>query len=93
MIEDKNEKRTAPEFSCAVEVKSLDADGRFAGYASVFDVVDSQGDRMRKGAFRNSLNTRQTPIKLLWQHQWENPIGVIDSIFEDARGLFVQGCY
>lgn len=91
MIEDKNGGAIAPFTSAAIEVKSLDADGRFSGYASVFDVIDSQRDRMKRGAFRKSLRVRQTPVKLLWQHQWESPIGVVDQIFEDARGLFVQG--
>lgn len=91
MIEDKNSKPHAPFIGTAIEVKSLDAAGRFSGYASVFDVVDSQRDRMRHGAFRRSLRGRETPVKLLWQHQWENPIGVVEQIFEDAKGLFIQG--
>lgn len=91
MIEDKNGGACAPFNGAAVEVKSLDAQGRFSGYASVFDVVDSQRDRIRPGAFRQSLRVRETPVKLLWQHQWENPIGVVEQIFEDARGLFIQG--
>lgn len=91
MMEDKNGGTVAPFTGAAIEVKSLDADGRFSGYASVFDVIDSQRDRMKRGAFRKSLRVRQTPVKLLWQHQWESPIGVVDQIFEDARGLFVQG--
>lgn len=91
MIEDKNFTPQAPFLGMAVEVKSLDAEGRFSGYASVFDVVDSQRDCIRAGAFRKSLRVRETPVKLLWQHQWENPIGVVEQIFEDAKGLFIQG--
>lgn len=34
---------------------------------------------------------RAQPVQLLWQHQWEEPIGVIETLFEDARGLFVRG--
>jgi len=75
----------------ALEIKSIDAEGRFAGYASVFDVTDSQRDIMRVGAFRTSLKLRQYPVQLLWQHQWENPIGIISDIFEDAHGLYVEG--
>lgn len=74
-----------------LELKSLEADGRFAGYASVFDNMDSQRDVMRRGAFRASLKQRQYPVQLLWQHQWENPIGVITEIFEDTQGLYVEG--
>lgn len=91
MMEDKNSVPGAPCRSAGIEVKSLASDGRFEGYASVFHVVDSQRDRVMPGAFRQSLRLRETPVKLLWQHQWENPIGVIDQIFEDARGLYVHG--
>lgn len=74
-----------------LELKSLDADGRFAGYASVFDVVDSQRDVVLRGAFAHTLQERAGQIKLLWQHQWEEPIGLITKLFEDARGLYMEG--
>lgn len=74
-----------------LELKALGEDGRFAGYASVFDVVDSQRDVVRKGAFAASLMARGYPVQLLWQHQWENPIGVLERMFEDGRGLYVEG--
>jgi HK97 family phage prohead protease len=73
------------------EVKALAGDGTFAGYASVFDVVDSQRDAVARGAFKASLESRTQPLQLLWQHQWENPIGSVESIFEDAHGLFIRG--
>lgn len=73
------------------EVKSLGTDGTFAGYASVFHVVDSQQDIMLPGAFQHSLKQRKQRLQLLWQHQWESPIGVIESVFEDAHGLYIKG--
>ncbi len=75
----------------ALEIKSLSEDGRFAGYASVFDLTDTQRDVMRKGAFLQSLAQRKYPVQLLWQHQWESPIGVIRQLFEDKHGLYVEG--
>lgn len=74
-----------------LELKSLDEQGRFAGYASVFNVVDSQRDIIVRGAFAQTLRGRVGEIKLLWQHQQEEPIGVFDRVFEDARGLYVEG--
>lgn len=76
---------------CAFEVKSIAEDGTFAGYASVFNNVDSQRDRVHPGAFKASIAQRDTPVQLLWQHQWQQPIGVISALFEDARGLVVKG--
>lgn len=76
---------------CMFEVKSVAADGTFEGYASVFNNIDSQRDRVHPGAFKASIRNREKPVQLLWQHQWDKPIGVIAALFEDARGLVVKG--
>lgn len=41
-----------------LDLKSLDSAGRFAGYASVFDVVDNQKDVIVRGAFSETLKGR-----------------------------------
>lgn len=84
-------KGAAPEFGSTMEIKAMDEHGRFAGYASVFGVVDNQRDRVSRGAFKRSLLERKSPVQLLWQHQWENPIGTIEKLFEDERGLYIEG--
>jgi HK97 family phage prohead protease len=66
-----------------------DQDGVFEGYASVFGVVDQGMDVVERGAFRKSLGARK--VKMLWQHDMSQPIGVWDEIYEDERGLFVRG--
>lgn len=90
-MENKANHRARGQMPCAFEVKSLREDGTFEGYASVFNNVDSQRDRVHPGAFKASIKTRDKPVQLLWQHQWDKPIGVITALFEDARGLFVKG--
>jgi HK97 family phage prohead protease len=66
--------------------------GAFDGYASVFGVVDSAGDMIMSGAFANSLQRRgASGVKMLWQHQASEPIGVWTKIVEDRRGLRVEG--
>lgn len=67
-----------------------DQDGSFEGYASVFDVVDNGMDVVAAGAFRKSLGSGRK-VKMLWQHDMKQPIGVWDEIREDDRGLFVKG--
>lgn len=64
---------------------------RFAGYAGLFDIADADRDTIRKGAFAKTLSARRTPLPLLWQHRPDKPIGEIETIFEDARGLAVIG--
>lgn len=66
-----------------------DQDGMFEGYASVFNVVDQGMDVVERGAFAKSLGARK--VKMLWQHDMSQPIGVWDEIYEDERGLFVRG--
>ncbi len=61
---------------------------RFAGYAAVFDRVDRGGDVVRKGAFAGETAKR---VPLLWQHDRTRPIGAIEMLAEDARGLRVIG--
>jgi uncharacterized protein len=58
---------------------------RFAGYASVFGVRDRGGDVVRKGAFG-----APGAVPLLWQHQGA-PVGEIERVEEDSRGLRVIG--
>lgn len=76
---------------CNFAVKSMREDGSFAGYASVFGIVDSQNDVIGWGAFANSLSKRAGDVKLLWQHRASEPIGVFDIIREDSHGLYVEG--
>lgn len=79
------------QYSSALALKSLSDEGVFAGYASVFNVVDSQHDMMLPGAFASTLYGRKREIKLLWQHDMREPIGVIEEVREDVNGLYVKG--
>jgi len=62
---------------------------RFAGYAALFDLVDGASDVIRKGAFVRTLAGRTAPLPLYWQHNPRQPLGTIEHIAEDARGLQV----
>jgi HK97 family phage prohead protease len=77
--------------NAAFELKrEPDADGSFEGYASVFGVVDQGMDVVERGAFVKSIGSGRK-VKMLWQHDQAQPIGVWDEIKEDERGLFVKG--
>jgi uncharacterized protein len=68
------------------------ADDEFEGYASLFGVPDGAGDVVAPGAFRLSLRRRPPDkVRLLYQHSALEPIGVWETIREDARGLYVKG--
>lgn len=67
-------------------------EGEFEGYASLFGVADEVGDAVLPGAFRRSLRVRGTGnIKLLYQHEAREPIGVWRDLHEDSSGLHVRG--
>ena len=64
---------------------------RFAGYAAVFDRPDRGGDVVRAGAFARSLKRGGRAVPLLWQHEQGRPIGRIEYLREDGRGLRLIG--
>jgi HK97 family phage prohead protease len=71
----------------------LGAGGRIEGYASLFGEPDDSGDVVAEGAFAASLARAggARRIKLLWQHDAAEPIGVWETVEEDGRGLRVAG--
>lgn len=62
---------------------------RFAGYAAIFDRPDRGGDVVRAGAFERSLKRGAGAVPLLWQHDVRRPVGRIEYLKEDRRGLRV----
>lgn len=69
-------------------------DGFFSGYCNVFDVVDSYGDSVQKGAFVKSLakfEVRGKMPPILWQHDRAQPLGVWTALKEDEHGLYGEG--
>jgi len=67
-------------------------DGTFTGYGSTFGNVDQGGDVVIKGAFTKSLMMRGAPaVKMLWQHDPSQPIGVWTGLSEDEQGLRAEG--
>lgn len=70
----------------------IDANGRFAGYASVFGRLDEGGDMVMPGAFARSLVQRgREAIRMLFQHDPKEPIGRWETVAEDGFGLWVEG--
>ena len=74
------------------EIKADDGGqvGTFEGLASTFGNVDLDGDVIEPGAFKDSIK-QPGAVKLLWQHDAKQPIGVWKSIRETKSGLEVRG--
>lgn len=67
---------------------------RIEGYASYFGACDQGGDIVQKGAYAASLSALASEgrsVKMLWQHDPAQPIGIWDEVREDAKGLYVKG--
>jgi len=65
-----------------------------AGYASLYGTRDHGGDVVEPGAYAASLAavaSGMRRIRMLWQHDPAQPIGVWDEVREDGRGLWVKG--
>ena len=76
---------------CALGTEVTVTDGTIiSGYASLFGKSDQGGDTVEKGAYGASL-AKGRGVKMLWQHDPAQPIGVWDEVREDAKGLYVRG--
>jgi uncharacterized protein len=66
--------------------------GVFVGYASLFGRRDQTGDIVLPGAFAASLR-RKAPehVRMLFQHDADEPVGTWLEMRETARGLHVTG--
>lgn len=78
----------------ALDTKAIGDDGVFEGYGSIFGNVDSYGEVVEPGAFTASLvdaRRKGSTVKMLWQHDTQQPIGVWTDLAEDSKGLYVKG--
>ncbi|MBN9565823.1 MAG: HK97 family phage prohead protease [Alphaproteobacteria bacterium] len=77
-----------------LDQRSIQKEGVFDGYASVFNKLDYHHDVVMRGAFMKSLKEwnqkLQTPL-LLWQHNPNEPIGYCLNLKEDSHGLAIRG--
>ena len=75
-----------------VIIEDISQSGRFSGYASVFGEVDMGNDIVERGAFSRYLGKHSpSDIRMLFQHNPDEPVGVWEVIREDNKGLFVTG--
>ncbi len=76
---------------CRVSGVTVGDDARIEGYASLFGSIDQGGDAVLPGAFAESLKVPGRKVRMLWQHDPAQPIGVWDEVREDGKGLWVRG--
>jgi HK97 family phage prohead protease len=65
-------------------------DNIIEGYASYFGNVDSYGDIIEEGAFTKTLKENKNRVKVLWQHDINEPIGKPIVMEQDSTGLYIR---
>ena len=99
MFDEEEQEISTGYFEVEAELKAYEDDdekekdkGMFEGYASIFGNKDLGNDVIEKGAFMRSLRRKGAKkIKMLYQHDTKEPIGVFDKVMEDQNGLYVKG--
>ncbi len=61
------------------------------GYAARYHEPDLNGDIILPGAFAKTLKNRTAPVRMLYQHASETPIGRWTDFRETSRGLLATG--
>lgn len=63
---------------------------KFTGMASTFNGVDSYGDSIMPGAYKATLERRDRPVQMRWNH-FGDVVGKWTEIRETEAGLYVEG--
>lgn len=75
------------------DIKDVDVkEGIVTGYFSNFNTLDSDGDIIREGAFKQSIQEwyPKGRVKHLLNHQVHKPLGKLISLKEDSIGLYYE---
>ena len=75
--------------SSKFEIKAA-SDNTIEGYAAFFGNVDSYGDVIEQGAFTKTLKENANRVKVLWQHNTNEPIGKPLAMEQDSTGLYIK---
>lgn len=82
--------------SLRLQIKDVDGKkGIVTGYFSDFNSIDSDGDIIKPGAFQKSISqngpqSSKPRIKHLLNHDSSKPLGVLEVLKEDTKGLYYE---
>ena len=71
----------------------IDADmkaGIVKGYASVFNNIDSDGDIIKKGAYKKTIQENGSRVRYIYQHDLMKRLGKLHHLEEDEKGLMFE---
>lgn len=67
-------------------------DGRFRGVLSTYGNIDEVGDICEPGCYDSSISKRGVKRTLLWQHNWNEPIGSFE-VTSTENELSIEGSF
>lgn len=76
-----------------LKIVAGDGPGSFEGRASTFGTVDSYGDTIEPGAYKDTIPQFLNRGFIGWGHDWNDPIGYVLSAEERLDGLYVTGTF
>ncbi len=71
----------------------IDADDKkriVKGYGSYFDNMDSDGDIIRRGAYKKTIKENGDRVRYIYQHNMAQPLGKMNMLEEDDKGLMFE---
>lgn len=71
------------------ELRTIEEDGTFEGYLTVWDTVDDYNSTFTRGSFKKTIEERGSKVKILFDH--EHLIGSSIELREDDHGVFGKG--
>ncbi len=76
--------------TCKLDVKSVNDEGEFSGFAAVYGNRDEAGEIIVAGALTRSIKETGPTYPLLWAHDSATPIGSV-TVEDGPHGLMVRG--
>ena len=73
------------------EIREIDdKKGIFKGYASVYGHIDAHETIFDRGAFSKTIKENRSRVKVLWNHNDDEPIGIPLDLQSDDHGLYIE---
>lgn len=78
------------QYRTSLDVRTTEDEAGFDGHAASWWSVDSYGTAMAPGAFKKTITERREKIPVLWNHNYNAPVGKHLDLKEDDAGLYVN---
>lgn len=78
------------QYRTSLDVRANEDEAGFDGHAASWWSIDSYGTAMAPGAFKKTIQERRDRIPVLWNHNYDAPVGKHLDLKEDDAGLYIN---